>query len=221
VRDLRRKLRADITRLTAIMHGRRRMLAAASTAIVLSVASVPALAQSNAVRVRTTPAAAALSATSVVRSPAVIGAYVERVPAAALAATPDNLTVPSNYRTTIAGMLERSPMFRRQCLRLAAATQLSVVVRMLHPLDGGPRARTAISREDHGRLHALVEINPVGDFTELLAHELEHVIEQLDGVDLAGKAALAESGVRNCPGGFETRRAARVGTLVALEVRDR
>ena len=71
-----------------------------------------------------------------------------------------------------------------------------------------------------GQLVASVEINPYGDFTELLAHELEHVIEQLDGIDLAAKATVASSGVRNCADGtFETSRAVRVGTLVALEAR--
>jgi hypothetical protein len=117
-------------------------------------------------------------------------------------------------------MLQRSPMFRRQCLRLAAAPHLAVVVRIMHPLTGGPRARTQIRRADRNRLIASMEISPVGDFTELLAHELEHVIEQLDGIDLAGKAAVARSGVRCCSdGAFETSRAVRIGTVVALEAR--
>ena len=111
-------------------------------------------------------------------------------------------------------------MFRRQCLRLAAAPHLAVVVRMMHPLTGGPRARTQISRADRNRLIASVEINPLGDFMELLAHELEHIIEQLDGIDLAAKAAVAHSGVRTCNDGtFETSRAIRIGTVVAFEAR--
>ena len=111
-------------------------------------------------------------------------------------------------------------MFRRQCLRLTAAPHLAVVVRMMHPLTGGPRARTQISRADQNRLIASVEINPLGEFMELLAHELEHVIEQLDGIDLAAKAAVANSGVRTCNDGtFETSRAVRIGTVVALEAR--
>ena len=89
-----------------------------------------------------------------------------------------------------------------------------------HPNAGGARARTQIRRTAGGQLIATVEINPYGDFTELLAHELEHVIEQLDGIDLAAKATVARSGVRNCADGtFETSRAVRVGTLVALEAR--
>ena len=134
--------------------------------------------------------------------------------------TPPNLTVPSGFQSAIVTMLERSPMFRRQCLRLAAAPHVAVVVRMLHPNSGSARARTQIRRADRGQLIASVEINPYEPFTELLAHELEHVIEQLDGIDLAAKATVARSGVRSCADGtFETSRAVRVGALVALEAR--
>ena len=46
------------------------------------------------------------------------------------------------------------------------------------------------------------------------------MIEQLDGIDLAAKATVARSGVRNCADGtFEASRAVRVGALVALEAR--
>jgi hypothetical protein len=198
------------------MRGERRALAVASAAIVLSVANVPGLAQSNAVRWRT----ATLESTARL-APAGVGVYLERYPAADDVDIPANLNIPASYRTTIAAMLERSAMFRRQCLRLAAAPQLAIVVRMLHPVAGGPRARTQITRQDEGRLLAVVELNPGGDFTELLAHEFEHVIEQLDGIDLAAKAELANTGVHSCVGGFETSRAVRVGTVVALETRGR
>jgi hypothetical protein len=55
---------------------------------------------------------------------------------------------------------------------------------------------------------------------ELVAHELEHVIEQLDRIDLPSKAALPDSGVHSLAGNmFETTRATRVGLKVAQEVR--
>ena len=198
------------------MNADRVVLAVTTAAIVLSVANVPALAQSNAVRWRTATSELALGL-----APAGVGVYLERETTTSTTGVPENLDVPSMYRTTVASMLERSAMFRRQCARLAAASHLSVAVRMMHPLTGGPRARTQISREEGSRLLALVEINPAGDFTELLAHELEHVIEQLDGIDLAAKAAMSNSGVRTCSEGFETNRAVRIGTLVALEARGR
>ena len=200
-----------------IMHGDRSALAVASAAIVLSVAGVPGLAQSNAVRWRTT----ALSELALDVASNAVGVYAEPYAASDGVDAPPNLTVPSTYRKTLELMLERSPMFRRQCLRLASATQLTVVVRMLHPSDGGPRARTEIKREDD-RLVATVQINPLGNFMELLAHELEHVIEQLDGIDLAAKASLARTGVRSCADGtFETSRAVWVDSVVAVHARGR
>jgi len=199
------------------MHRTRRGLAAATAVIVLSVAGVPGLAQSNAVRWRT--ASADLTAGIAAND---VRVYVEPDTSSDVVEIPANLSVPSTFRSTTEKMLERSPMFRRQCARLAAAPHLAVVVRMMHPLTGGPRARTQISRADQNRLVASVEINPLGDFTELLAHELEHVIEQLDGIDLAAKAEVAHSGVRACNDGtFETSRAVRIGTVVALEARGR
>ena len=149
-----------------------------------------------------------------------VSVYAEPYAAADGVVAPPNLSVPSPYRTTVERMIERSPMFRRQCLRLAAAPHLTVIVKMLHPLTAGPLARTEIKREDGSRLVATVAINPLGDFMELLAHELEHVIEQLDGIDLAVKASVANSGVRSCVDGtFETSRAVRVGSVVAVQAR--
>ena len=197
------------------MHGDRNGLAVATAAIVLSVASIPALAQSNAVRWRTAPSELTLALAS-----NGVDVYTESHRASDAVEAPPNLAVPSGYRTAIDQMLARSPMFRRQCLRLAGAPQLAVVVKMMHPFGSGPRARTQISQVDGSRLIAMVEINPLGDFTELLAHELEHIIEQLDGIDLAARATVARSGVWSCADGtFETSRAVRVGTLVSSEAR--
>jgi hypothetical protein len=197
------------------MHGDRSGLAVVTAAIVLSVASIPALAQSNAVRWRTAPSELTLALWS-----NGVGVYTEPHLVSDAVEAPPNLRVPGGHQTAIVQMLERSPMFRRQCLRLAGAPQLAVIVRMLHPLTGGPRARTQITQVEGNRLLATVEINPLGDFMELLAHELEHIIEQLDGVDLAAKATVARSGVWSCVDGtFETSRAVRVGSLVANEVR--
>ena len=197
------------------MHGDRNGLAVATAAIVLSVASIPGLAQSNAARWRTAPSELRLALAS-----NGVGVYTESHRASDAVEAPANLTVPSGFQPAIEQMLARSPMFRRQCLRLAGAPHLAVVVRMLHPLNGGPRARTQISQADGNRLIASVEINPLGDFSELLAHEIEHIIEQLDGIDLAARARIARSGVWSCAEGtFETSRAVRVGTLVAGEVR--
>jgi hypothetical protein len=60
------------------------------------------------------------------------------------------------------------------------------------------------------------------DPAELMAHEFEHIVEQLDGVDLPVRAAVPGSGVRACSdGSYETIRAARIGRLVADETAGR
>ena len=57
---------------------------------------------------------------------------------------------------------------------------------------------------------------------ELIAHEFEHIIEQLDGVDLAARAALPNTGVTafgHAADMFETTRAQRTGLKVVSELR--
>src|SRR4051812_36893375 len=165
------------------MSGDRTRLAIAGASIVLCVANVPGLAQSNGARWRTASAESIYPS-----SPDAVAVYTDSSLGADALVLPANLRVPSPYQPVVETMLARSPMFRRQCLRLAAAPHLDILVRLLHPNGGRVRARTQIRPGGDGRVSALVEINPADDFMELLAHELEHVIEQLDGVDLDAKA---------------------------------
>jgi hypothetical protein len=197
------------------MSGDCTRLVIAGASIVLCVANVPGLAQSNAARWRTA------SVESIYPTSAdAVAVYSDSSLVSDAMVLPANLSVPSTYRTVLETMLARSAMFRRQCLRLAAAPHLEIAVRLLHPNGGRVRARTQIRPEGDGRISALVEINPADDFMELLAHELEHIIEQLDGIDLDAKAVLPASGVRRCADKtFETTRAIRVGTMVAHQAR--
>jgi len=117
-------------------------------------------------------------------------------------------------------MLRLSPTFRRQCQRLAAATNVIVVVR-LEELQRRPsfNARTAFARHGHDeRIAVEVFLQLSANAAELIAHEIEHILEQLDGVDL--EAQLGSGNVwRREDGAFETRRATEVGRRVAREVR--
>jgi hypothetical protein len=136
---------------------------------------------------------------------------------------PPNLIVPEMYRPLVESMLRDSPTFRRQCLRIAGETALTV-----HLAIGSPprrsdiRAITRITRKPNGVLTAYVDIGPLDNTVELIAHEFEHIIEQLDGVDLAARAALPRTGV-SAVGPvtdiFETKRARLIGLKVAAEVR--
>jgi hypothetical protein len=154
------------------------------------------------------------------------GIVREYVPASRSAeaelALPANLRAPGAYRRLLESMLAHSPTFRQQCRRLAntafiVTVQIQQAGRPLH----GAGARTRILREG-SRLEAIVEIGREGDPVELVAHEVEHVIEQLDEIDLQARASVEGSGVRRGPGSdaaFETTRAIRIGRKVAEEVR--
>jgi hypothetical protein len=135
-----------------------------------------------------------------------------------------NLTVTPLYQPTVQDMLRRSPTFRRQCARIASAVGLMVDVRS-EPSRSTAAAWTTIRRPSDDVMHASVIVTPVGRTAELIAHELEHVIEQLDGVNLKQKASIHASGVRHCACGaeetFETTRAIATGLRVAREVGER
>jgi hypothetical protein len=70
-----------------------------------------------------------------------------------------------------------------------------------------------------GVVVASVKVPPVGDNIVLMAHELQHVIEQTQGLDFAAQARLAGSGVWRSPGGYETQAAIDVSRQVADELR--
>ena len=149
--------------------------------------------------------------------------YTEDAPAPALSAGPENVVIPEEgVRRTVVAMLRASPTFRRQCARIGRTSYLRVVVTRAIIPAGMPAAsaRTRITRASDGRVVADVELGHLGDHVTLLAHEFEHILEQLDEVDLAAMAARSGTGVRPLPlaRGFETERAIAVGHQVAEEV---
>jgi hypothetical protein len=157
-------------------------------------------------------------------SPNVVRSYVA-TPSTALGAAEcaPNVTIAPAHQPVVGEMLARSPTFRRQCARLAGATHVTVLIRSNPPAGSLTQALTHISMRPIGRIDALVHVGPSPLATELIAHELEHILEQLDGVDLAAKSRLRDSGVRRTGplDAFETTRAIVTGRRVAREVLDR
>jgi hypothetical protein len=137
-------------------------------------------------------------------------------------AAPPNLVVSRMFRPLVESMLRDSPTFRRQCLRIAGAPDLTVRLE----IRGAPsrldvRATTKLTRQEHGRLSAVIDISVRHDVEELIAHEFEHIIEQLDGVDLASWAKRPHTGVSSLlydANVFETTRAKQVGLKVVSEL---
>jgi hypothetical protein len=176
------------------------------------VLAVSAFAQSDI------PRSSILWTTDVVR----VYAPVESRPAGVT--PPPNLRIPPAYQPYVESMVRWSPTFRRQCLRLANAPWLTIVLRSLPTRPSAlVRARTQFSTDGRRHVTATMTIGAADDQVELIAHEIEHVIEQLDGVDLRARASLPATGVTSWDHDmeFETIRAIRAGRAVAEEVRRR
>jgi hypothetical protein len=142
----------------------------------------------------------------------------ERDPSRALTAR--NVQVSPELAPCVGMMLQRSVTFRALYDALARREQLIVGVSL--DLGQPPRTRraeTQIRRFSSGLRVAAVTVYGVRDLVELIAHELEHVREQMEGVNLTLQAVTHGPGVtRLGNGAFETTRAVDVGRTVANEV---
>jgi Tol biopolymer transport system component len=132
---------------------------------------------------------------------------------------PSNLEVARVFRPFLDKMWQASPTFQGQGRRLAAGTgvRVSVLVEDLPRPASSSRARTVLRHQDGSLVSAHVYLKPSLDAAELIAHEMEHILEQLDGVDLqaqAGNGVVWKAG----DGAFETRRAIEAGRRVAREI---
>jgi hypothetical protein len=143
-------------------------------------------------------------------------------------AVPTAMSIPSNlvtsdiYRPLLERMLRGSRTFRRQCVRLASEPRWLVHIQIRSSAPRyGVRALTTIERHGDDLTIAIVEIFESRNDFELIAHELEHVLERIDGVDLRSLATVSGSGVRAIDADislFETQRAKRVGAIVRQEM---
>jgi hypothetical protein len=135
---------------------------------------------------------------------------------------PANIQASDDMKDLLTTLLARSPTLREQCARIAVAPQARIVIDVIgHRLGAFTRARATARRYDSGLLTVVVELPAVSiaDFAELLAHELEHVIELIDNVDLAEMVRQGSDGVtQNHEGLFETERAQAAGRAAAAEV---
>jgi hypothetical protein len=148
-----------------------------------------------------------------------------RSPATRCEVMAGSLRIAPVLRGVVADLCRRSPTFRRQVARLTDADGLTVTVqRLVVPPTSASlwRAQTMITRVG-GRVRSADVQVPAGDarlVAELIAHEFEHILEQLDGVDL--RRWLGRSGVRRVGADregspIETERAHEVGRIVAGE----
>jgi hypothetical protein len=132
---------------------------------------------------------------------------------------PDAIHVAADLRRPVDLMLRKSAAFRSQCRQIAQAPQLYARLRVDSRIVDKPyRARTTINRLTSGAIVADIDIAPVGDPTEWIAHEFEHLIEQLDGLELSDLERRRQGAWHSTDEMFETDRAIRMGRTVLDQV---
>jgi hypothetical protein len=118
-------------------------------------------------------------------------------------------------------MLARSPTFRDQYQRILNTPRLIVTARVDAVAETRSyRARSTIRRYASGLVIVLMEIAPGANQVQWIAHEFEHVMEQLDGINVDVAAARGSNGSWYSSGRMvETLRAVRAGRQVQDEIR--
>jgi hypothetical protein len=129
---------------------------------------------------------------------------------------PSTVTLPDALRPLVGAMLENSPTFHQQWRTLVGVSELRLRV-VFNSTLAPDRAQTTIVRYEYGLMVAVVELPMEGHRVELLAHEFEHVIEQIEGVDLRRARHDRVAGVHDLGDAFETQRAYDAGRQVARE----
>ena len=131
-----------------------------------------------------------------------------------------NLVVATTLRPVIDHMWHTSLTFKAQCARLSQAPALVVRIGLGNQSQVGARGRVEFVRAEGAVVRAEImvfhELRTITEIVEVLAHELEHVIEQLDGVQLIPDSTHGVH--RTASGAFETARALHVGQTVSGEV---
>jgi len=131
---------------------------------------------------------------------------------------PANVELFSDLNRVVQRIYDRSPKFRSQCERIAKASNLRVRVHVNTRIPPAYRALTVVYRRGF-ETEADVNLPPGRHFAEMLGHEFEHVLEQVEGLNLQRLSTVRGSGVWAVEKHlFESLRAQDAGREVGLEV---
>lgn len=132
------------------------------------------------------------------------------------ASLPGNIEAPDAILTTMRRMWMASPSFRRQCARIGRARDGRIVVEIRTKMSHEFQAVSQIERKGVA-WRARVEVYIDSKLVEMIAHEFEHIIEQMDSVDLVRLSKQGLQGVMPGSTHFETARAIAAGKRIARE----
>jgi hypothetical protein len=136
---------------------------------------------------------------------------------------PANVRMNDQLRELFIRLAGQSATLRKQCATIANASHLRVIIQYANRvLPYNCEAKATITRFEAGRLSVVIEIPVTTRYAELIAHEFEHVLEAIEGIDLAALAKVRGSGVTQIANNvFETARARQAGRRVGFEVTER
>jgi hypothetical protein len=130
---------------------------------------------------------------------------------------PPNLVVSKSELPLLEKMWRRSATFRRQCERIGEAQWLKVKL-SFYPKALAPCGCRALTTVYRAKPLANVRIFQLASAIELIGHEFEHVLEQIEGVNLRVLVAAKDGRAQqNDSGHFETERARQAGRQVRTE----
>ena len=142
-------------------------------------------------------------------------------------AIPANVLISDRFmQSMVSEMIRRSPTFREQLLTIGSTQLLLTRLRNHYrSIIGSTFALTTFGRSAAGHLVADIDIPSTRllprQTIKYIAHEMEHVLEQIEGLDLPSLARTPRSGVRSVDAdnaaGFETERAKSAGMIVERE----
>jgi hypothetical protein len=129
---------------------------------------------------------------------------------------PRGLYIAPCLRDTVDEMLARSPTFRAQMEALGRARAIGISITLSASTSTTP-ADATFRRYESGVLLAFIRLHSIVGKAELIAHEVEHVLEQVEGVRVD---KLARTGQEAWWTGraYETSRAVEAGQQVASEM---
>jgi hypothetical protein len=129
-----------------------------------------------------------------------------------------NIRIAFPLQPCVGTMLSRSWTFRRTYDAIANRRSVRVSLALEPAPNGSTRAETNVHSFAGGERVAEIRLHTTHDVVELIAHEMEHVREQIEGTNLLLLSVARSTDVRRVGTKFETRRGIETGLRVAEEV---
>jgi hypothetical protein len=131
---------------------------------------------------------------------------------------PCTLGVPRELRGGVDELWQSSPTFRRQCIRIAEA-DVVVAMTVAPARTRNARALSSINRREGRVFYVAVALHDPRFISEDLPHELEHVLEQIEGQNLEAEVRAGRATWSDSLRAYETNRARKAGKQALREIR--